>query len=280
VQYGFGGRGYVPTPLYAAAAVWNFLPNFHVKLNYATGFRPPPFNSTDSAPGGVNYGGSPNLKSESSQSFQGELNARLLQNTRAVRELEVRVDYSYTYLSNLITFRDGRYENTGTRGIHSAEAFAKLYLNGDHFLTASYTFLYSITSDLGVLKNMPNEWLSFGGSFNVIKSTLDLNANVLVTGAYQDPNRVPTSTNPIPGATTAARATDLSFDRLTPVAVLQLGFRLRFLHERLAFSGQFYNVLNQHYYYPDASYDVTPSIDMTPTPAPGFNFYAQASYRF
>src|SRR5262249_53581311 len=47
LQYGFGGRGYVPTPLYAAAAVWNFLPNFHVKLNYATGFRPPPFNSTD-----------------------------------------------------------------------------------------------------------------------------------------------------------------------------------------------------------------------------------------
>ena len=64
------------------------------------------------------------------------------------------------------------------------------------------------------------------------------------------------------------------------MADLQLGFRLRFLKDRLQISGQFYNVLNQHYYYPDNFNDLTPTIDMQPTPAPGFNFYASASYHF
>ena len=50
-----------------------------------------------------------------------------------------------------------------------------------------------------------------------------------------------------------ARPPTSRFDRLTPVALLQLGFRLRFFKEQLQFSAQFYNVLNQHYYYPDSS---------------------------
>jgi outer membrane receptor protein involved in Fe transport len=72
----------------------------------------------------------------------------------------------------------------------------------------------------------------------------------------------------------------LSFDRLTPVALLQVGFRLRFFHERFSFSGQFYNVLNQRYYYVDPFYDLTPAVEYQPNPAPGFNFFAQASYHF
>ncbi|MCU1279179.1 MAG: hypothetical protein JWM53_2725, partial [bacterium] len=36
----------------------------------------------------------------------------------------------------------------------------------------------------------------------------------------------------------------------------------------------------QRYYSPDPFYDLTPSIEMSPTPAPGFRFFAQASYRF
>ncbi|HWE26636.1 MAG TPA: hypothetical protein VHB97_01480, partial [Polyangia bacterium] len=59
-----------------------------------------------------------------------------------------------------------------------------------------------------------------------------------------------------------------------------LGFRLRFLKDKLQFSGQFYNVLNQHYYYTDNFSDLTPTIEMTPLPAPGFNFFANVSYHF
>jgi outer membrane receptor protein involved in Fe transport len=125
---------------------------------------------------------------------------------------------------------------------------------------------------------MPNNWISLGGSFNIIKHTLDLNANLLVTSAYQDPNRVPTEGSPGFGSTTGARTSDLTFDRLTPVALLQLGFRLRFLQEKLGITGQFYNVLNQRYYSPDGFNDITPSVELTPTPMPGFSFFASVSY--
>jgi outer membrane receptor protein involved in Fe transport len=62
------------------------------------------------------------------------------------------------------------------------------------------------------------------------------------------------------------------------VALLQLGVRLRLFRERVTVSGQFYNVLNQHYYRPDAFYDVTPSVEQTPLPAPGFNFFTSIAY--
>ena len=294
-QQGFGGRPYSPTVLGSAAIVWNFAPNFHLKGNYATGFRAPVYQTSEAALGGIEYGGRPDLKNETSESFQGELNARLLRNVRKVRELEVRVDYSYTFLDKLIQIRNGSYGNTGQRAIHSVEALAKLYLQGDHYLTASYTFLYSSTTDSGLYRATPNHWVSLGANFNVIKNTLDFNTNLLVMGASEDPNRYPTGRAPLgpcanatTGApcqyastpTTVARTTDLTFDRLTPVALLQLGFRLRFLKERLQFSGQFYNVLNQRYYSIDPFYDLTPTVELTPTPLPGFNFFASLSYRF
>jgi hypothetical protein len=37
-------------------------------------------------------------------------------------------------------------------------------------------------------------------------------------------------------------------------------------------------VLNQRAYSPDPFYDLTPSIEMTPTPYPGFNFFASVTY--
>ena len=64
------------------------------------------------------------------------------------------------------------------------------------------------------------------------------------------------------------------------MALLQLGFRLRFVKDKLQISGQFYNVLNQRYYYTDPFYDLVPTIEMQPTPAPGFNFRASVSYHF
>ena len=285
IQAGFGQLAYPIVPLGSVAIVYNFLPDYHVKLNYATGFRSPVFNNTSIPPGGVTYGSNPNLKTESSESFQGELNARLLRNVRKVRELLVRADYSYTLLQNLILVRGGSYGNSGKRAVHSAEGYAKLYLNGDHFLQASYTYLNSTTTDFGVIRTTPNHWVVLGASFNLVKGLLDVNVNLAIFGAYEDPNRIPTGIATAVGgsdytSTTSALPSDLTWDRLTPVANLQLGFRLRFLHDKLQFSGQFYNVLNQHYYYTDPFSDLTPTIEMTPNPAPGFNFFAHASYHF
>jgi iron complex outermembrane receptor protein len=286
VQKGFGQWSYDWTPLGSAAVVWNFLPDFHIKANYATGFRPPVFNALAATVGGISYGPNPNLKNELSQSFQGEVNARLLKNVRKVRELELRIDYSYTYLENVIQIRNGTYGNSGTRAIHSVEGYGKLYLAGDHFLQASYTFLYSLTSDVGIVRNVPQNWFSLGASFNLLKrpaAIIDVNMNLNVLGAYKDPNRYPSGTSPLPDmpqhdAGTVSRSTDLTFERLSPVALLQLGFRLRFFKERLWVSSQFYNVLNQTYWLPDFFNDLTPTTEMTPTPAPGFNFFTSVGY--
>ncbi len=286
IQKGFGDLAYDLVPLGSAAIVYNFLPDFHVKLNYATGFRAPVFQNTSVLAGGVAFGANPKLQTEASQSFQGELNARLLRNIRKVRELELRADYSYSVLSDLIQIRGGLYGNTGKRAIHSVEGYAKLYLNGDHFLQASYTYLYSTTTDTGILRTVPNHWIVLGGSFNIVKNLFDLNINLAIFGAYEDVNRVPTGSagSTVGGTqfigTTTAATSDLGFDRLTPVANLQLGFRLRFWKDRLQVSGQFYNVLNQHFYYPDVFSDLTPTIEMQPTPAPGFNFFSKVSYHF
>ncbi len=294
-QGSFGDKGYGFVPLGSAAVVWNFLPDFHLKANYATGFRAPTYLALSGAPGGITYGGSPDLKPETSQSFQGEINGRLLRNVRKVRELEVRLDYSYTFLDKFIIIQGGSYTNRGQRAMHSVEAAAKLYLQGDHVMSAAYTYLYAQTTDIGALRNSPNHWVNIGASFNLVKNILDVNANLLVTGAYADPNRYPSGQAPISACpnpaggmpiglptcqepTTQARTSDITFDRLTPVALLQLGFRLRFFKEKLGISGQFYNVLNQRFWWPDTFNDITPSTEMTPTPAQGFSFFAAISY--
>src|SRR5947209_3659810 len=140
-----------------------------------------------------------------------------------------------------------------------------LYLNGDHFLQASYTYLNSTTTDFGVIRTTPNHWVVLGASFNIVKNLLDINMNLSIFGAYEDVNRIPTGSAgaQVGGTeftgTTQARTSDLAFDRLTPVANLQLGFRLRFLKDKLQFSGQFYNVLNQHWYFTDNFNDLTPT---------------------
>jgi outer membrane receptor protein involved in Fe transport len=288
LQQAFGNPHHDLVPLWSGALVWSFLPGFHFKATYARGFRSPYFYATQAALGSLNTTGR-GLQTELSQAFQGELNARLLRDRRQIRELELRVDYSYTFLDRLIQLQQSGYSNNGQRAIHSVELYGRLYLHGDHVLWASYTFLWMQAADLGVIRALPGQWASLGLSINVVPKMFDLNANLLVTSAYRDPNRVPNGPGSLPPCppgsmgcfdpTSQATPTDLTFDRLTPVALLQLGFRLRFFKERFGVNGQFYNVLDQRYWLPDFSYDLTPSFDFTPLPAPGFSFFASLNYR-
>jgi outer membrane receptor protein involved in Fe transport len=281
-QQGFGLRGYKPQVLGSAAAVWQFYPDLHLKLNWSQGFRPPVFNNTDGNGAAVQFGGNPKLEVESSQSFSGEVNARLLRNVRKVRELQLRLDYAYTILDNLIVIRnDGLYQNSGRRAMHSVEFLGKLYLVGDHFLTLGYTFLAISQSDAGQVTASPRHWFTLGAVFNLLKHRhidLDVNTNLNVFGAYNDPNRYISGAGPLPG-TVVARFGDLTYDRLTPVALLQLGVRARFLKDHLVASAQFYNALNQRYYYPDPFFDQAPVVETRPNPAPGFSFFTSLTYR-
>ncbi len=280
-QQGFGERGYAGQLLGSAAAVWQFLPDAHLKLNFSQGFRPPVFNNTDGNGAGVEFGGNPNLKVERSESYQAELNARVLKNVKHVRELQLRADYSYTILDDLIVLQNSSYTNAGKRGIHSVEALAKLYLNGDHALFASYTFLKVSTSDLGELRSVPNHFFTLGAAFNLVKDLLDVNVNLNVIGPYEDPNRYSSASYSTPDGKPAslARYTDLTFDQLTPVALLQIGVRLRLWRDKVALSVQGYNLLNQHFYYPDVFYDQAPTVELKPTPAAGMSFFASLTFR-
>jgi outer membrane receptor protein involved in Fe transport len=283
LQQAFGSRPYGFTPLYSAAAVWNFLPGYHVKLNYASGFRAPVFNNTDSAKGGLNWGGNPHLLNERSQAFQAEINGRVLRNVGMFREVELRVDYSYTLLDDLIEINGSTFtasfHNNGKRNVHSVEALARAYVVGDHFVELTYTYLNAVSSTVGYIRNSPNQWVTLTGSVSIVRRLLDVNANLTVYASFEDPNRYPSAPGGVSGSTTSAPATSVTSDRINPVAVVQLGARLRLFHDRLGVSAQFYNVLNQHYWVPDAISEVRPQEQSVLTPAPGFSFFTSVTYR-
>ena len=223
-------------------------------------------------------------KTEASQSFQGELNARLLRNVRKVRELEVRADYSYTLLSELIQIRGGQYGNTGKRAIHSVEGYAKLYLNGDHFLQASYTYLYSIDDRRRRrCARSPNHWATLR---RLVQHRQEPARRQHEPAASSAPTKIRTASrrrrpaaaaagNDFVGTTTArAERPDLR----SPDAGRQSAARLPpALPARPAavLAGSSTTCSTSTITIADIFDDLTPTIEMTPTPAPGFNFFAQ-----
>ncbi len=282
LQRAGGKRPYDTQFLRSGALVWGFAQDWHAKVGYAEGFRPPVFNNTDSNGEAVQYAGSKDLMPETSHAGQVEINARLLRSVRRVRELGVRADYSYTVLDHNIIVADGRYKNSGRRGIHNAELLAKLYLDGDHALSASATYIEIASRDRGLFRALPTYWLSIGAVFSLIQNRLDVNANLLVTGALDDPNRVvdPSVTSTLPGVREAYNV-DLAFDRVAPVALLQLGLRARNLlggHVELA--GNCYNVLDQRFHYQDAFYELSPRLEQVSIPGEGVSCFVHAGARY
>ena len=158
------------------------------------------------------------------------------------------------------------------RAIHSVESAARLYI-GDHTLSANYTFLHVSTNDRGVLRSMPQHSFNLGWVLSVIPGWLEQNGTLQVVGSYDDPNRVRTLS--LADGSTIANFSDLTFDKLPPQAILNLGVRAHFFKNRLWASLNFYNVLNQRYFYPDPFYDLAPTLEVTPTPAPAWSTFFQ-----
>ena len=282
LQRAGGKRPYDTQFLRSGALVWGFAEGWHAKASYAEGFRPPVFNNTDSNGEAVQYAGSDELMPETSKAGQVEINARLLRGVRRVRELGVRADYSYTVLDHNIIVADGRYKNSGRRGIHNAELLAKLYLEGDHALSVSTTYIEIASRDRGLFRALPSYWLSFGAVFNVVRSYLDVNANLLVKGALDDPNRVvdPAVPSTLPGVREAYNV-DLAFDHVRPVALLQVGVRARnLLGGHVEVAGNCYNLLDQRFHYQDAFYELAPRLEQVSIPGEGISCFAHAGARY
>jgi outer membrane receptor protein involved in Fe transport len=288
----FGTRGYDPQPLGSAAIVYEFIPDWHVKLNFTQGFRPPVWNNTDSNPQAVELAGRPDLDVETSTALQTEINARLLKGRRRIRELDLRADFSQTRLDNYIFVGNGRYTNGKPRGITSAELLAKLYLKGDHRLELGYTWLHTTTADKGAFRSVPEHWFNVGAVISLVPRTLELSTTVRVWGAFEDPNlRVDArdlmfapgtgwATPGDPGQVIAVQPTEAVLDRIPPAAELEVGIRYRALKDRLTVQATTYNTLNARHYYPDEFQDFEPRNEYLPNPYEDFRFFGSITYAY
>jgi outer membrane receptor protein involved in Fe transport len=283
-----GSLSYELNTTVAATVVWNFIPNWHLKLNYAQGFRPPVINNTTSNGEAVQVGGNPNLTVETSDATQAEVNARIFKGERRIRELSFRVDASYTRVNNPIQVQSGNYANSGERALASFEFLGKLYFQGGHRLELGYTYLRGDTSDKGRLRGMPENWFSLAGVWSLVGNKLSATTTLKVTGAAEDPNRLVEyrglnyANQPQPGSatqTTTVAATDLVLDRLPPQADLSLGLQYT-PTAKLAIRIAAYNALVSHTYQPDVFFDYEPHLEYLPNPYEGFRAYLTAIYQY
>jgi outer membrane receptor protein involved in Fe transport len=279
-----GTLGYDPSITAAGTLVWNFVKNWHLKLNYAQGFRPPVFNNTSSNGEAVQIPGNPDLKVETSDAAQAEINARVFKGERSIRELSFRIDASLTRLKNMIQIQHG-YNNSGDRGIASAEFLGKLYVQGGHRLELAYTWMRVASADRGPIRSLPEHMFNFATVFNLWNEKLTATTSLRVTGATEDPNRLAEyrdssfDGNGIVVNPVTAKPTDMVFDRLPPIADLSLGVTW-LPTPRLAIRGTVYNALLQHAYVPDVFFDYEPHLEYLPNPYEGFRAYVSALYRY
>ena len=281
--------GYGLQPTFSAAAVYEFLPDWHLKLNYAEGFRPPVFNNTNANGEAVQIGGRPDLDLETSRAGQFEVNARLLKGQDKVRELAVRADYAYTVLDGYITFVDGRYANTSQRQIHSAEFLAKLYLRGGHRFELGYSFNWIDMSDKGVFISEPNQWFNLSSVNELVAEQLELATVLKVYGSFEDPNRRVEARNLVLDPVTHAPAMDGGFvavnpyemviDRQPPAAELQVGLRWR-PTKRLVLQGTLYNAFSSQRGSYDNANDLEARLELTPMRFERFRFFSSATVTF
>lgn len=280
-----GKLSYPVNATFAGTVVWNFIPNWHLKLNFAQGFRPPVFNNTTANGTAVQIGGNPELEVETSDAAQAEVNARIFKGDRRIRELSFRIDGSYTRLQNLIQINTGRYQNAGEREVISGEFLGKLYIQGGHRFELGYTYLMGTTSDRGRLRNLPEHWFNLGAIFNIVDDKLTGTTNMRIAGASEDPNRIVEYRNLTLNESggimnpLAVRASELVYDRLPASAELTLGMTWM-PTPKLSIRGTVYNALDGHFYQPDPFNDYEPRLEYLPNPYERIRAYLSATYQY
>jgi outer membrane receptor protein involved in Fe transport len=270
--------GYAPIALVSGAAVVQLARDYHAKLGYTEGFRPPVFNNTDSNGESIQLDGARDLETESSRAVQAELNGRVLRGRRRVRELGFRVDYSYTRLEDLIQIVQGRYVNSAPRDIHSAELLAKLYLSGGHRFELSYTWMRMRQEDRGIARHLPEHFARAGGVFR-LREDIQASAMLGVMGSYDDPNLMIEHRDLAAGETVSVLNSEMVVDRLPPTAELTAGVTYTGV-DRLRVSAYAYNAFAQRAYYMDTFGDTEPRLEFVPNPRPGFRAVVSASYSY
>jgi outer membrane receptor protein involved in Fe transport len=233
----------------------------------------------------VQIAGDPNLKVESSDAVQAEINARIFKGERRIRELSFRLDGSYTRLQNLIQVNAGAYGNSGDRSMSSVEFLGKLYIQGGHRLELAYTWLRVATADRGLIRSLPEHWFNFSTVFNLVSDKLTATTNLKVMGSMEDPNRLVEYRDTMYDANGQVQnpvtvpATDVVLDKLPPVADLSVGVTWTPI-SKLMVRATVYNALTQHAYQPDVFFDYEPHLEYIPIPFEGLRAYLSAVYQY
>jgi outer membrane receptor protein involved in Fe transport len=298
VQGSGGKRALDPVVLLSGGAVWGFMPNWALKLNYAEGYRPPPLYRTDANGEAINWAGNPNLGVESSRSLQGEINALVLRGHQAIRQLGFRADYSYTWISNLIQVVNGTYQNAAEVGVHEVEFLTELAFKKGHRFALGYTFLDIANSDLGKIRTVPNQWLTARVWLNVWNRQLYVSSNLHLRVSAEDPNKNPANKSapanigdveqdasgnlvPKPVDTWVAWPTDYVLDRVPPMALWNAGVRFRIKDPQIELAADVYNILNGRLWDSEQQFDPATYLETTPVPwSPGTSFFLKATYRY
>lgn len=281
-----GKRRLDPVALFSGAVVWNLAPGWNLKANYAEGFRPPALTRVDSTVLGMKLSGNPDIQNERSRALQGEINARLLRDFKPFRQLAFRLDYAHTWISNFIDVRQGVYANTPDIGIHSVEFLAQLTMMGGHWFSLGYSFLDVATADRGKLRTIPNQWLTMQALINIWRQRLFVSSQLTVMGSAEDPNRylahpageialgdVDASGQPSATPAFTANATDITFDRIRPVALWNAGIRYVVPSAGLRFAFDIYNLIDARGYHPGEGFmDYTVNLEMVPNLRERFSF--------
>lgn len=267
--------------LFNGAMVWNLVGDTYLKLNYAEGFRPPEYQATDingEAVNQITFQPNPDLDVERSRAGEVELNAVLLKGSAWINRLYLRGDYSVTLLDDIIVNQGGRFANSGTRLIHSAELLGRLELQGGHEVWAAYTFVDVDDSELGKLRNIANHIGNVGGRAVLWPRLWDASVLLTVIGPREDRNRVvDPSREPLLGYV-PVYPTDILIEELETVYLLRIGTRVLDLADTWTVSAFVYNALNQRWQDPDLFFD--DGYITRPYPKPLWSFFVQAEARF
>ncbi len=274
---------YDPTALFGGALVVNLIGETYLKLNYTEGFRPPDFQSThinDKALNQLTFLPNPDLDVERSRAGEFELNTVLLKGGElpSVDRLYLRADYSVSQLEDIIVNDGGRFRNSGTRLIHSAELLARLELRGDHEIWAAYYFVDVDDDELGKLRQIANHVFNAGARAMILPELWEMSALITLIGPREDRNRLLDPTRPDLFGFTPVRPTDVVVERLPTVVLLRVGARLLDLGDLVTLSAYGYNVLDQQWDDPDLFFD--DGVAARPYPRERFSFFVQAEATF
>lgn len=272
---------YDPTSLLSGAMVWNVAGDTYLKLNYAEGFRPPEFQSTDingEAVNQITFQPNDNLDVERSRSTEVELNTVVLKGGNFINRLYLRADYSVSLLEDIIVNERGNFRNSGTRLIHSTEALARLELRGGHEIWGAYYFVDVDDSELGKLRQIANHVVNVGGRAYVLPRKWEVSALLTWIGPREDRNRFVDPTRDKLFGLTPVRPTDVFIEELDPVYLLRVGTRVVDIYDLVTISLYGYNVLNQTWHDPDLFFD---DGSLTrPYPKPRWSVFGQAEVKF